>query len=114
MWEQEVDSDISVQVHFTETEMRQIKFARSDGYEGFHPVSLEAFIRFCIGREMSRIQASCGEAIKYQWGQVYIGKELPKSRAEWEQINPDFLKPPKDYFFSKPTHPFHKPGPFNN
>lgn len=114
MWKEEVDSEIYVQVHFTETEMRHLKFARSNGYEGFHPASLEELIRFCIDREMMRIQASCGEAIKYQWGLVYSGKELPKSRAEWEEINPDFLKPPKDYFFSKPTHPFHKPGPYSN
>ena len=114
MWKQEVDSDLNVKVRFTETEMRLINFARSGGYEGFHPVSLEALIRHCVEKEMTRIRLSCGEAIKYQWDQVYLGKELPKSRAEWEEINSDFFKKPKDFLFSKPTPPFHKPGPYND
>lgn len=114
MWDQEVDGEISVQVHFTEEEMRLLSFARTSGYEGFHPNSLEGLIRFCVSKEISRIQLSCGDAVKYQWVQVYEGKDLPKSRDEWEAINPEFLKKPKDYLFSKPTHPFHKPGPFND
>ena len=114
MWDQEVDSEISIQVHFTETEMRLLKFARSEGYEGFHPSSLEGLIRFCVEKELRRIQMTCGDAIKYQWEQVFKGEELPKSRSEWEEVNPDFFKKPKDYLFSKPTHPFHKPGPYND
>ena len=114
MWKQEVNSEFSVLVHFTESEKRLIEFARTGGYDGFHPVSLEGLIRHCVEKEISRIRTTCGEAIKFQWDRVFLGEDLPQSREDWEKVNPDFFKKPKDYLFSKPIPPFHKPGPYNN